>query len=135
MIFALPKTETQLELEKVREEVNLLKRQINELSARIAAFPQPLRPRWERHSRPNWDVETLTLPTVRQPSRKLAKPPALIPMIDRVTVCMSGYEQFVHVYDQHGHAISDLCGPFREVGLKVLRAAGNLPWETVAESA
>lgn len=132
---ALPKSRTQVELEQVRNELALVKRQVEELTRRIAAFPQPLRARWVRYSRPNWDAETLTLPRVRQLSQKLETPPALVPRIARVTICMSGYEQFVNTYDQNGHKMTDYCGAFREVGLKVLRVAGNIPWETVAESA
>lgn len=152
-IFALPKTEAQMELEKVRNEMALLarqtadrmavlQRQIDELSKRVAAFPQPLRPRWVRHSRPDWDTETLELPSIRrQVSQRLAAhhlksiPSPLDPRVKRVTICMSGAEQFVNTYDQNDQMMVEYTGPFREVGLKVMTAAGQLEWETVVESA
>lgn len=114
------------------EKMELVERQINELSARVALFPQPLRPRWVRNSRPAWEAETLILPATRRASRKLEAVPV---HIDRVTICISGEEQFVHSYDTTGRELKEYSGPFPEVGMKVLEKVGNKPWEIVSESA
>lgn len=114
------------------EKMELVQRQINELSARVALFPQPLRPRWVRQSRPAWEAETLILPTTRRASRKLE---AVQPHIDRVTICISGRTQTVHSYDIKGNEIKPYSGPFEEVGLRVLEKFGDKPWEIVSESA
>lgn len=118
------------------ERIDQLEKALNELSSRVASFPQPLRANWIRHTAPAWERETINLPAVKRVSSHLTLlPPPPARQIARVTICMSGSEQFVHAYDSDGQEIRYLSGPFREVGLRVLEAAGDTPWEEVFESA
>ena len=118
------------------ERIRKLEQAIDELSSRVAGLPQPARPNWIRHTAPAWERETLNLPAIKRASSHLALvPPPPARRISRVTICMSGSEQFVHTYDVDGIEIRRLSGPFREVGLTVLEAAGDTPWEEVFETA
>lgn len=113
--------------------VAVLQRQVDELSRRIAKYPQPTRPNWQRHSAPSWERETITVPRLPAPKRP-PRPVSLvnIPRITRVTIRLDGEKQYVIAYDAGGHAIPGYCGEFREVGLKVLEVAGRLTWEVEA---
>lgn len=129
----------QMELSAVAQltlAVQQLQSGIDILSSRVACLPVPARASWERHSAPAWEHETITLPSlaVRRASRSL-KLLAPVRRIARVTLCMSGTNQFISAYDAAGERIEEYCGLFHEIGASVLEAAGNLEWEIVAESA
>ena len=128
-----PKSRTQLQLEEMQSVMLAMQKQINELASRIAKVPTPARSMWERHTKPAWELETITLPQARAVSRKLA----LIKraQIGRVTLNLSTADQIVSVYDNAGNPIDALCGRFRDVGLEVLTQAGNIEWELISKSA
>jgi len=128
----------QMELSAVAQltlAVQQLQTGIDILSSRVAQLPVPARPSWERHTAPAWERETVTLPALRRPSRSLRLLSPGQRKIERVTICISGEEQYVNVYDGAGEKIERFCGLFHEKGLEVLEMAGNLNWEIVAESA
>lgn len=119
-------------------EIDRLQLQVAELSRRIARLPQPMRPNWMRQSGPSWERETLTLPmavarsssTPLPPTRALRPIPLVCaPSVKRVVLIMGNGEQFVRTYDESGKEIPRLSGAFRDVGLKVLEAAGKLEWD------
>jgi len=121
---------TQRELDEIRQQIAKLQGQLDAIIDRIASLPNPPRASWHRKTldwRDTAEVPTKILPITRK--RDTA------PRIARVTLAMSGQEQFVNAYDAQGNRLPEFCGRFREVGLQVLERAGNLEWEMVAESA
>lgn len=116
------------EFQALHARIDSLEKQVDMLATRVAQWPTPPRATWSRKTLPLWETD---------PSLKLTTilPRATKPLIHRVTICLSGNEQFINSYDRTGHRIAAYSGPFREVGLKVLELAGNKAWEVVAESA
>lgn len=133
-----PKSRLQIQMDEMQSMMIQMQKQIDELTSRVAKFPTPARPRWERKTKPAWELETLTLPQLPGVPRIRSNHLELVPKpgIAHVHLCMSGNEQFVNAYDDLWNKIPEYCGPFRQVGLKVLEAAGDhFEWELVAESA
>ena len=110
-IFEIPPSKLEVaisvlrrDLQQAREELRFMREEVNFLARRIAEFPQLPRPRWMRYP-----VE---------------------PKITRVTIAIGG-QQLVTTYDHTGREIPWLCGPFQEIGLRVLARSGDLPWEQI----
>lgn len=148
MLFKMNKVESELSnltivVRQLTDKVSSLQTEVETLARKAARIPEPARANWIHKSAPAWELETITLPLIpaarliaARNSRKLAQlnPPPKS-RVARVTICMSGAEQFVNAYDIDGNKLTRYCGRFHDVGLEVLEAAGSLQWEVVAESA
>jgi hypothetical protein len=109
-----------------------MQKQIDTIAGRISQVPTPPRAKWQRYTKPSWEEETISLPRARASGKlKLVQTSP----IARIRLCMSGNEQFVNSYDHSGNRLPEYCGPFRDVGMKVLEVAGNLQWEYITEPA
>lgn len=151
MLFRINKVEN--ELASIREELasvvrslkayESLRTEVETLAERVAHLPTPIRSNWSRTAAPVWERKTMTLPSVRvvqsprQVAARISRNLALLKHspVEKVTICTSGHEQFVHAYDLDGHEIPRYCGPFHKVGLELLKVASHVRWEEVAESA
>ena len=121
---------------ELREAVDKLQKQLNEMSSRMSFVPTPPRENWTRYSSPVWELDTLLLPQARRSSKHLAlvKPPTAI---RRVTICFHGSEQFVTAYGRNPETgrndviLAEYSGAFKKVGMKVLEEFGEEEWEVI----
>lgn len=129
-ILILPPTEEQLQMASLRAEVELLRREVEELANRIAAWPTPARDGWERHSSPfiEEEIEETRIPDTEENEFD----PQLLKMPVGISRVEIDEENRITTFDQDGLKIAELCGPFSVVGMAVLARSGGLEWQLVA---